>query len=199
MGGHAGDTILPLLSQASPAFAFSEAEAAALTQRIQNGGTEVVEAKAGAGSATLSMAAAAQEFADACARAMLARTPLRPALLGWQAVCAACRPHIAAAGSPAARVGCHFLVGATWPRHPQGEPGVVGCAYVASHLTEAPFFASRLRLGRNGVEEMLPLGTPAAAHQPSRLAWACTNCLEAARFAVFSACWLSRLCTRQVR
>lgn len=34
---------------------FTEEEAAKLTDRIQNAGTEVVEAKAGAGSATLSM------------------------------------------------------------------------------------------------------------------------------------------------
>lgn len=32
-----------------------------------------------------------------------------------------------------------------------GEP-IVECAYVESHLTELPFFASRVRLGRNGVE-----------------------------------------------
>lgn len=38
--------------------------------RIQNAGTEVVNAKAGAGSATLSMAWAAARFADACLRAM---------------------------------------------------------------------------------------------------------------------------------
>lgn len=55
IGGHAGDTILPLLSQTTPPFAFNEAELKALTTRIQNAGTEVVEAKAGAGSATLSM------------------------------------------------------------------------------------------------------------------------------------------------
>ena len=34
---------------------FSDAEVSKLTDRIQNAGTEVVEAKAGAGSATLSM------------------------------------------------------------------------------------------------------------------------------------------------
>lgn len=34
---------------------FEEAELAKLVDRIQNAGTEVVEAKAGAGSATLSM------------------------------------------------------------------------------------------------------------------------------------------------
>lgn len=34
---------------------FSEEEAAKMTDRIQNAGTEVVEAKAGTGSATLSM------------------------------------------------------------------------------------------------------------------------------------------------
>ena len=38
---------------------------------IQNAGTEVVEAKAGAGSATLSMAYAAAKFADSVLRAMV--------------------------------------------------------------------------------------------------------------------------------
>jgi malate dehydrogenase len=42
----------------------------ALTERIQNAGTEVVEAKAGAGSATLSMAYAAARFTDALLQAM---------------------------------------------------------------------------------------------------------------------------------
>jgi malate dehydrogenase len=40
IGGHAGDTILPLLSQVTPAFAFTDAEVQALTVRIQNAGTE---------------------------------------------------------------------------------------------------------------------------------------------------------------
>ena len=59
VGGHAGITILPLLSQAYPSVEFSADELEKLTVRIQNAGTEVVEAKAGAGSATLSMAYAA--------------------------------------------------------------------------------------------------------------------------------------------
>lgn len=62
IGGHAGGTILPLLSRATPAVTFTDAERDALTTRIQNGGTEVVDAKAGAGSATLSMALAGHEF-----------------------------------------------------------------------------------------------------------------------------------------
>ena len=41
----------------------------ALTKRTQDGGTEVVAAKAGKGSATLSMAYAGALFADACLRA----------------------------------------------------------------------------------------------------------------------------------
>ncbi len=48
IGGHAGGTILPLLSRCSPAIQFTDAEREALTVRIQNGGTEVVNAKAGA-------------------------------------------------------------------------------------------------------------------------------------------------------
>jgi len=42
-------------AQTTPKVDFSEEEAAKMTERIQNAGTEVVEAKAGAGSATLSM------------------------------------------------------------------------------------------------------------------------------------------------
>lgn len=64
IGGHAGVTILPLLSQVSPTVAFTDTEIDALTTRIQNAGTEVVEAKAGAGSATLSMAYAAARMAE---------------------------------------------------------------------------------------------------------------------------------------
>ncbi|KAI9390880.1 hypothetical protein POPTR_007G009100v4 [Populus trichocarpa] len=110
VGGHAGVTILPLLSQVKPLCSFTQKEIDYLTDRIQNGGTEVVEAKAGAGSATLSMAYAAVKFADACLRAL------------------------------------------------RGDAAVVHCAYVASAVTELPFFASKVRLGRNGVEEIYPLG-----------------------------------------
>merc|ERR1711916_313637 len=63
IGGHAGTTILPLLSQV-PNAKFSEEDIAALTHRIQFGGDEVVKAKDGAGSATLSMAYAGQRFAS---------------------------------------------------------------------------------------------------------------------------------------
>merc|ERR1712003_565592 len=70
IGGHAGATILPLLSQVEPSCEFTDEERAALTVRIQNAGTEVVEAKAGGGSATLSMAYAAARFADSIIRAM---------------------------------------------------------------------------------------------------------------------------------
>merc|ERR1712113_1083552 len=64
VGGHAGMTIVPLLSQANPAATFSDAERDALTHRIMFGGDEVVKAKDGGGSATLSMAYAGAEFAD---------------------------------------------------------------------------------------------------------------------------------------
>lgn len=62
IGGHSGVTIIPLLSQATPPVSFPKEERSALSVRIQNAGTEVVEAKAGAGSATLSMAYAGSRF-----------------------------------------------------------------------------------------------------------------------------------------
>ncbi|KAJ4747338.1 malate dehydrogenase [Rhynchospora pubera] len=110
VGGHAGVTILPLLSQVTPPCSFTPEEVAYLTDRIQNGGTEVVEAKAGAGSATLSMAYAAAKFADACLRGL------------------------------------------------RGDAGVIECSFVASQVTELPYFACKVRLGRAGAEEIFPLG-----------------------------------------
>ncbi len=69
IGGHSGVTILPLLSQVEGA-SFSDEEIEKLTYRIQNAGTEVVEAKAGGGSATLSMGQAACRFALSLVKAM---------------------------------------------------------------------------------------------------------------------------------
>lgn len=56
IGGHSGETIVPLFSQAKPAFKIDADKMAALVNRVQFGGDEVVKAKDGAGSATLSMA-----------------------------------------------------------------------------------------------------------------------------------------------
>lgn len=48
IGGHAGITIIPLMSQATPAVQFDDEPLKAITTRIQDAGTEVVKAKAGA-------------------------------------------------------------------------------------------------------------------------------------------------------
>ena len=158
IGGHAGITILPLLSQVGPppvtllsllpsplplsslspppppplpspsplsplapsrsrllwpvqvpGVSFTQEELDALTVRIQFGGDEVVKAKAGAGSATLSMAYAGYLFTEGVIKAM------------------------------------------------KGEP-VTMCAYVESSVTDASFFASPCKFGPNGVEEVLPFG-----------------------------------------
>ena len=55
IGGHAGVTILPLFSQATPKAALTDDEIDALTKSAKSR-DEVVAAKAGKGSATLSMA-----------------------------------------------------------------------------------------------------------------------------------------------
>ncbi|KAJ3192873.1 malate DEHYDROGENASE, NAD-dependent [Irineochytrium annulatum] len=62
IGGHSGVTIIPVLSSTS--HTFTDEERDALTHRIQYGGDEVVKAKDGAGSATLSMAFAGARFAN---------------------------------------------------------------------------------------------------------------------------------------
>merc|ERR1739844_647431 len=110
VGGHAGITIMPLISQCTPSVEFPADQLKALTERIQDAGTEVVKAKAGAGSATLSMAYAAARFTDSLIKAMT------------------------------------------------GQEGVE-CAYVASSVTEAAYFATPIKLGPNGVEANLGLGT----------------------------------------
>ena len=69
IGGHSGVTILPLLSSID-GVQLSQEQIEALTPRIQEAGTEVVEAKAGAGSATLSMAQAAARFTNSLVAAM---------------------------------------------------------------------------------------------------------------------------------
>jgi malate dehydrogenase len=119
IGGHSGTTILPLLSQVE-GVSFSDEEVASLTTRIQNAGTEVVEAKAGGGSATLSMGQAAARF-------------------------------------------CLSLVAAM-----QGE-NVVEYTYVQTDDSEdAPFFSHPVRLGPNGVEEILPYGDLSAFEQKAK-------------------------------
>ena len=108
VGGHAAATILPLLSKARPKAAFTDEEVEELTARIRDAGTEVVEAKAGAGSATLSMAYAAARFLEASLRGL------------------------------------------------DGHDDVYECTYVQSQVVpELPFFACRVKLGRDGVEEVL--------------------------------------------
>jgi malate dehydrogenase len=67
VGGHSGATIVPLLSQSG-----SNLEGQALDEyvnRVQFGGDEVVKAKDGAGSATLSMAMAGARFAESLLKA----------------------------------------------------------------------------------------------------------------------------------
>jgi len=56
VGGHAGATILPLFSQDKFASQISADRIPVLDKRVQDAGTEVVSAKKGKGSATLSMA-----------------------------------------------------------------------------------------------------------------------------------------------
>merc|ERR1712007_306244 len=80
-----------------------------LDKRIQDAGTEVVNAKGGKGSATLSMAYAGARFASAILSGL--------------------------AGKP-----------------------TVECAYVMSDVTELPYFTSKVRFGKSGVEEVYPVG-----------------------------------------
>jgi len=70
IGGHSGATIVPLLSQSSYGKAITGDKYTKLVQRIQYGGDEVVKAKDGAGSATLSMAYAGAKFTNSLLRGL---------------------------------------------------------------------------------------------------------------------------------
>lgn len=109
IGGHAGITILPLFSQV-PGVTLSDEEREALTVRTQFGGDEVVQAKAGAGSATLSMAYAGYLFTENVLKAMA------------------------------------------------GDKDIVQCAYVESDVTDAQYFASPCKFGKDGVEQVMGYG-----------------------------------------
>ncbi|KAI8556972.1 hypothetical protein RHMOL_Rhmol05G0298000 [Rhododendron molle] len=105
IGGHAGITILPLLSKTKPSVSFTDEEIQQLTVRIQNAGTEVVEAKAGTGSATVAMAYAAARFVESSLRTL------------------------------------------------DGDSNE--CCFIESEIADLPFFASRVKLGKKGVEAVI--------------------------------------------
>jgi len=63
--GHAGATILPLFSQDASGKKITGDQLVNLDKRVQDAGTEVVNAKGGKGSATLSMAYSGARFASA--------------------------------------------------------------------------------------------------------------------------------------
>lgn len=110
VGGHSGVTIVPLFSQSNHPDLSSDAQ---IINRVQFGGDEVVKAKDGAGSATLSMAMAGARMAESLLRAA------------------------------------------------QGEKGVVEPTFVDSPLYKdqgIDFFSSKVELGPNGVEKILPIG-----------------------------------------
>ncbi|CCK68255.1 malate dehydrogenase MDH3 KNAG_0A05930 [Huiozyma naganishii CBS 8797] len=65
IGGHSGKTIVPILLEKSVQETVGLRAYEALINRIQFGGDEVIQAKKGAGSATLSMAYAGYEFTSA--------------------------------------------------------------------------------------------------------------------------------------
>merc|ERR1712084_69206 len=65
VGGHAGTTILPLFSQVEAAKSIPADQIPPLDKHVQDAGTDVVNAKGGKGSATLSMAYAGARLGKA--------------------------------------------------------------------------------------------------------------------------------------
>nr|CAD7587543.1 unnamed protein product [Timema genevievae] len=70
IGGHAGATIIPVISQCCPRVEFTEPQLKELIKKVQEAGTEVVKAKEGKGSATLSTAFATARLTFAMCRGL---------------------------------------------------------------------------------------------------------------------------------
>jgi malate/lactate dehydrogenase len=151
VGGHSPETMLPVLSQVSLAVrffffcfycliantqnntqvtgvTFTPEEAEKLTVRIQEAGTEVVNAKDGAGSATLSMAYAAARFTLSLVRA----------IQGEKGKCS-----VPCTRSPIDRR-LHFV-------------GIIEDAYVEVEGMEVSHFGVPVELSANGIARILPL------------------------------------------
>ncbi|KAI4155198.1 MAG: hypothetical protein LQ340_001151 [Diploschistes diacapsis] len=112
VGGHSGVTIVPLISQSGHGDIQGKS-LDDLVYRVQFGGDEVVKAKDGAGSATLSMAMAGARFAESLLKAS------------------------------------------------QGVKGVVEPTFVDSPLYKdqgVEYFASKVELGPDGVQQIMPVG-----------------------------------------
>merc|ERR1719220_1515451 len=119
IGGHAGVTIMPVFSQDPIAATVDKSKIPDLDKRTQDAGTEVVNAKNGKGSATLSMAYAG------------------------------------------ARLGKSVLAGLSGRKRTE-------CAYVASTVTDLPFFAQPVTFGEGGIVKVSPLGE-LSEHETKRL------------------------------
>ncbi|KAF4705938.1 Vacuolar protein sorting-associated protein 33B [Perkinsus olseni] len=91
IGGHAGETIMPVFSHAFPPHKLDAATVKQLDERIQNAGTEVVEAKQGAGSATLSMAYAAAVFVEKIVQGQTAYAFVKKPVGGLEYFAAKCK------------------------------------------------------------------------------------------------------------
>ncbi|CCG25749.1 Mdh1-3 predicted malate dehydrogenase [Candida orthopsilosis Co 90-125] len=79
IGGHSGDTIVPLINyNKSVGLISSKSQYDAFVHRVQFGGDEVVKAKNGAGSATLSMAYAGYRFAEYVINSLSGRSKNEP-------------------------------------------------------------------------------------------------------------------------
>ncbi|CUM66028.1 uncharacterized protein PRCAT00003682001 [Priceomyces carsonii] len=79
VGGHSGETIVPLYSLGNSKSYFeklSDEKKKELIHRVQFGGDEVVQAKNGAGSATLSMAYAGYKLAESILKAVAGETSI---------------------------------------------------------------------------------------------------------------------------
>merc|ERR1712113_817369 len=112
-------TIMPVFSQDKEAKTIAADKIPDLDKHVQDAGTDVVNAKGGKGSATLSMAYAG------------------------------------------ARLGRAVLAGFT-------GRSVVECAYVASTVTDLPYFASKVVFGEKGVKKVLGIGN-LNEHETKRL------------------------------
>ncbi|MCJ1422147.1 hypothetical protein MMC29_000026 [Sticta canariensis] len=184
IGGHAGKTILPLFSQASPGHSLPEDVIAALTQRTQDGGTEVVTAKAGkVCSFTLDSRLHFRyrfRWQNLTAGWLQAAGPYEGLECATLQACQGLQTHksccvmehassllpwitvegVSQGSATLSMAYAGALFGDACLRALNGEPDVAEYAYVDSDVVSGlSFFSTKVKLGPDGIREIQPYGT----------------------------------------
>ncbi|KAM3185555.1 hypothetical protein ACTXT7_006114 [Hymenolepis weldensis] len=162
VGGHSGNTMVPIFSQCNPIVVFPHKTSEELVARIRNAGTDVVNAKAGE---DLRVNADADVYVETL-QTIVIKLPWIGTVANEGRPCLPTRFDLvmpeardSAWGSATlsmAYAGARFVNSLLHAMKGRGE--IVECAFVESDVAETDFFASPVLLGPNGIEQVFGIG-----------------------------------------